>query len=74
MIISLNSKTLLGKSVNWKGQPGIYYSMCNINMKVRCVRSFLRGRSLTMVDDEYEICDTKLGMKSLTFCYMVNSK
>lgn len=74
MIISLYSKTLLGKSVNWKGQPGIYYSMCNINMKVRCVRSFLRGRSLTMVDDEYEICDTKLGMKSLTFCYMVNSK
>lgn len=74
MIISLHSKTRLGKSVNWRGQYGMYYSMCNINMNMGCVRSYLRGRALAMIDDEYEICDTKLGMKSLTFCYMVNSK
>ena len=72
MIISLNNKTRLGKVTNWMGQPGMYYSMCRSNMG--CVRSYLCKSSGTTIDDMYEIWNTKLGMKSTTFCYMVQSK
>ena len=72
MIISLNNETRLGKVSNWLGQPGMYYSMCNINMG--CVRSYLCKSSGTVIDDMYEIWNTKLGMKSKTFSYMVQSK
>lgn len=72
MIISLHSKTRLGSNTNWIGQPGMYYSMCRENMG--CVRSHLCKSGGTVIDEMYEIWDTKLGMKSITFCYMVQSK
>lgn len=72
MILSLHNKTRLGCNTNWIGQPGMYYSMCRSNMG--CVRSHLCKSSGTVIDEMYEIWDTKLGMKSMTFCYMVQSK
>lgn len=72
MIISLHNKTRLGKVINWIGQPGMYYSMCRSNMG--CVQSSLNYNTDTVIDDMYEIWNTKLGMKSMTFCYMVQSK
>lgn len=72
MIISLNNKTRLGCNTDWMGCPGMYHSMCKTNMG--CVRTHLCKSSGTVIDEMYEIWNTKLGMKSMTFCYMVQSK
>lgn len=72
MIISLNNKTRLGKSINWLGEYGIMYSACKANSGR--LRTGLHKSSGTVIDDMYEIWNTKLGMKSMTFCYMVQSK
>ena len=72
MIISLNNKTRIGKGSNRLTQPGMYYSMFIINVYIISVRSYLCKRSGTVINDMY--CNTKLGMKSMTFCYMEQSK
>ena len=72
MIISLNNKTRLGKSINWLGEYGIMYSVCKANSGR--LRTGLHKSSGTMIDDMYEIWNTKLGMKSIASSYMVQSK
>jgi hypothetical protein len=72
MIISLNNKTRLGKSINWLGEYGIMYSVCKVNYER--LRTGLHKSSGTVIDDMYEIWNTKLGMKSIAFSYMVQSK
>ena len=73
MIIPLKNKTRLGKTtINWIGQPGMYYSMCKTNMG--CVKAHLCYTTLTVIDDLYEIWDTKLGMKSSTTTHSFQNK
>lgn len=74
MIISLNNKTRLGKGSSWLTKPGMYYSMCTINNANITVRSYACRSSSTAINDMYEICNTMLGMKSTTFCYMEQSR
>lgn len=74
MIISLNNKTRLGKGSSWLTEPGMYYSMCTINNANITERSYLCKNSSAVINYTYEICKTKLGMKSVTFCYMEQSR
>ena len=60
------------KTNNWLGEYGIMYSVCNANSGR--LRTGIHKSSGTVIDDMYEIWNTKLGMKSIAFSYMVQSK